>query len=266
MCLKHLAVIMLLGQQEADLCRLHGIGRVLDNLFRYVHGRREYVRRWHNQVNAMRIDENQPNKEKTKKAKATSRAWLTSRIECVPLRRWLSCQSTVIRKLTIFRKGYQLAAIFFTALALYARHEMWRTWCPAIWDKRGMPVSQKSCQRLIQCKKNRCRSVIKDIPPWMAITPRFTSGNANFASWAAITISQFRIISTPPPNAPPETAAMIGLLICRREIEPNPCMFDATPSCSFELPFCWSLFHLCKDKIRWLGCSACQQYGRYIKM
>lgn len=61
-----------------------------------------------------------------------------------------------------------------------------------------------------------------------------------------MTMSQFKIISTPPPCAMPFTAAMIGFdEMWRLLIEPKPWGLDATPSCSLDTPSWWSWFHLC---------------------
>lgn len=66
------------------------------------------------------------------------------------------------------------------------------TWWPAIWDKRGIPI-------LKQGSNNFSILNLAHSPPCAATTPRFTSGKANLASSLAITISQFKIISKPPP-------------------------------------------------------------------
>lgn len=91
----------------------------------------------------------------------------------------------------------------------------------------------------------------QNLPPWPATTPRLTSGRANFASRLAMTKSQFNIISTPPPYAPPITAAIIGLQDWRREIEPNPCILDSILSVSLLMPLCWSAFHLARSCLIW---------------
>ena len=49
------------------------------------------------------------------------------------------------------------------------------------------------------------------MPPAPAISPTLGSGNPKRAVSAAMTMSQARAISKPPPAATPLTAAMIGL-------------------------------------------------------
>ena len=56
----------------------------------------------------------------------------------------------------------------------------------------------------------------------MEITPFFSSGNAKVADGDAITMSQFMMISQPPPKHMPFTAAMVGFRPVRREKPPKP--------------------------------------------
>lgn len=84
-------------------------------------------------------------------------------------------------------------------------------------------------------------------PPMIATTPRLTSGVAKTASSLAITMSQFKTISVPPPYAPPLTAAIIGLHEdCLREIAPKPftCCSTSFTSLSGVFAECARRFHL----------------------
>lgn len=56
----------------------------------------------------------------------------------------------------------------------------------------------------------------------MATTPLFSLGNAKVAEGDAIIMSQFMIISQPPPKHMPFTVAMVGFRPVRLEKPPKP--------------------------------------------
>jgi hypothetical protein len=58
--------------------------------------------------------------------------------------------------------------------------------------------------------------------PATATRPRLTSGRQNEAVEEATTMSQFMVISVPPPKARPFTAAITGFRPVRRDIPPKP--------------------------------------------
>jgi hypothetical protein len=115
------------------------------------------------------------------------------------------------------------------------REQLTLTWCPAILDNRGIPNLRSTCARA----HRNCVA-----PPCIAMTPRFTSGRPKLASWLAMTKSQLRTISVPPPKELPLTAAIIGFFDSLRETDAKPCTLLITVSPSIGRPPCASLSHL----------------------
>ena len=117
-----------------------------------------------------------------------------------------------------------------------------RAWCPHILANRGIPskvplLSDQGPESLEN----------QSSPPASAVTPRFTSGKAKVASSLAITMSQLRTSSVPPPYALPFTAAIMGLgEDDRREIAPKPFERAMNLSCSSPSPSCVRSNHLRK--------------------
>lgn len=89
-------------------------------------------------------------------------------------------------------------------------------------------ISTARCFPTIRVKRGR--------HPATAATPRLTSGSPKTAFCAAMTMSQFVIISNPPPTQIPLTAAMIGFFPLRRDSPPRPglCMGYSCPALTTE--------------------------------
>lgn len=104
---------------------------------------------------------------------------------------------------------------------------------PYVYQERSIPEQKVGIKRQSEVQEQAREESEEQSygPPEAGVTPTLTSGSPKVASSDAITRSQFRSISTPPPYAPPRTAAMSGLHdVVRREIDPKPWVEPTIPS------------------------------------